>query len=265
MSEENKETPAFNEAQLAALTELIGKTTAPIINAAVTSHMKRQPNPADEFKKLLTKESLSPLLTELMEASGVKPAGTETGGGSQPAKPDPKIAALEAQLSDMKTAMARAAEETKAAQESARNEKALAALKSELAPHVRPEGLDMAADLLFKARKRVTFDEQGTPLMSVKRAPYAGAAEEDVPMPLADGVQHWLKSEEAKIFIPAPAANQQQRQGAPGPRPQMQRTANGVPKYDQPATTDAEKIRRAQEQAQAYAAQFPHLATTGNL
>jgi hypothetical protein len=260
MPEESKETPpgAFTEAQIAALTELIGKTTAPIINAAVTSHMKRQPNPADEFKKLLTKDSLAPLLTELMEASGTKPT-VETPGGTQPPKADPKIAALEAQLADMKSAMARSAQETKAAQEAARDEKALASLKSELAPHVRPEGLDMAADLLFKARKRVTFDEQGTPLMSVKRAPYAGAAEEDIPMPLTDGVQHWLKSEEAKIFIPAPAANtQQQRPGARAPSHQ-QRSSGNVPTYDQPATTDAEKIRRANEQAQILGAKYPEL------
>jgi hypothetical protein len=256
MSEESN-APAFSEAQVAALTELIAKTTAPIINSAVTSHLKRQPNIAEEIKKALTKEAIAPIFEELLEnAPDDEDAGSGK-GGSPPNRPDPAVEALKAKVAELTTTLTKQAEETKSAQEAARNEKALGALKTALGSHVRPEALDIAASHLFVAQKRITFDEQGNPLFTVRRAQYPGAAEEDVSMPLADGVHHWIKSSEGKFFAPAPGA----AAGAPGaPAPRRIATGgDGMPRYDQPATTDAEKSRRASEREAAIRQRYPEL------
>lgn len=246
---------AFNEAQQAEL----GK----IVNAAVTSQLKRGLGPAigealktvNWAETLKLDEAISGRLDQLLKEEE-KPTEQQ----QVATKPDPKVSALEAKVQELTKTLQQQADEVKSAKEAARNEKALSDLKGILGSHVRPEALDIAASHLFLAQKRVTFDEQGNPLFTVKRAPYAGAAEEDTPMPLADGVAHWLKTDEGKFFLPAPSAGTPPR-GPLGPRtPSQQRAAGTMPTYDQPATTDAEKIRRAEEQAQALAAKYPHLA-----
>ncbi|HEY3497128.1 MAG TPA: hypothetical protein VGK73_20660 [Polyangiaceae bacterium] len=242
-----------------------------IVNSAVTSQLKRSLGPgiAEALKGVNWAETLKlddvvkERLDELLPPDEADPdagsGGGKAGGGKAATRPDPQVAALTAQVSELKTALEQQATKAKAAEESARDEKAQAALRSALAPHVRADALDIAASHLFVAQKRIAFDENGTPLFTVKRAAFAGGPEEDVQMPLADGVQHWIKSSEGKFFAPAPGG---QPGGAPNggvPR-RMNLGSDGLPQYDKPATTDAEKVRRAQEQAQALAAKYPHLA-----
>lgn len=254
-------------AAAATFTEAQQGEIAKIVNSAVSSHLKRGLAPAigealktvNWAETLKLDETLEAKLAKLKEAA--PPGGTDPNAVNQPPKVDPQVAALTAKVQELTQNIQRQQDEVKAAKEQARNEKAFADLKSALGGQVRPEALDIAARDLFLAQKRVTFDEQGNPLFTVKKAPYAGAAEEDVPMPLTDGVSHWLKSEEGKFFLPAPTAGTQNAgRVPPGPRnQQQQRSAGGVPKYDTPATTDAEKIRRAEEQTAAILAKYPHL------
>lgn len=254
-------------AAAATFTEAQQGEIAKIVNSAVSSHLKRGLAPAigEALKTVNWAETLK--LDEALDAKiaklGEKPAGgTEQGGGTQQPKVDPQVAALTAKVQELTANIQKQQDEVKAANERARNEKAFADLKSALGGQVRPETLDLASRDLFLAQKRITFDEQGNPLFTVKKAPYAGATEEDVPMPLTDGVAHWLKSEEAKVFLPPPSAGAQGGgRVPPGPRAQQQQrtgSAGALPTYDKPATTDAEKIRRAEEQAAALIARLPN-------
>jgi hypothetical protein len=247
--------PAFTEAQTAEL----GK----IVNAAVTSHIKRGLGPAigealkgfDFGAALKLDDVLDAKLEKLLADAGDDDAPGKP--GNQPPKPDPKIAALEAKLAEVTGKLEAEAKARTEAEGKARDEKALAALKTALGPHVRPEALEIAASHLFVAQKRVEVDEAGNVLLKVRKAPFAGGAEEDVPMPLADGVQHWVKSSEGKFFAPAPASG---GQGPAGGAPRrVNHGSDGLPVYDKPATTDAEKIRRAEERAQALQAKYPNL------
>lgn len=244
--------PAFTEDQLKAI--------GTVVNQAITTHAKRKPEKslADELKAVDWKAIVTPVLEGW--ATEKKLVGSDTPPADH-SKPDPKVAALEAKLQALETKSREDAEKLARAQSEARDKDAMAALRSALGQHVRADALDIAARDLFHAQKRVTFDEQGNPLFTVKRAAYAGGTEEDTPMPLADGVQHWLKSSEAKFFLPPPGGSGAPPGGAPSAR-RVAAGADGLPVYDKPATTDAEKVRRAAEQAQALAAKYPHLAGT---
>ena len=169
-------------------------------------------------------------------------------------KPDPKIAALETKLAEVTEKLKAEATERQKAVEEGRSKDAQAALRSALTGHVRPEALDLAVRDLYVAQKRVTLDEQGNPLIKVRRKDYAGA-DEDVDMPLADGVQHWLKTPEGKFFAPPPSGGADPKGGG-GPRRTTQLGRDGLPHYDTPATTDAEKLRRAQEREEVYRARM---------
>jgi hypothetical protein len=174
------------------------------------------------------------------------------------AKPDPKISSLEGQLAEMKETLRKQSEATQAAENRARDERGFNQLKTALAEHVRPEALEIAARDLFLAQKRVSFDEQGSPLLTVKRAPFAGQAEEDVALPLGDGVAHWLKTSEAKLFLPAPGGGDPKLMQR-GPRAGHRAGPDGMPVYEQPATTDAERVRRAQERSEILKQKYPDI------
>jgi hypothetical protein len=229
-----------------------------IVNGAFKDQLKRSLGPGitEALKATKWDEVLAaPVKTLLEQQAPPPPPG---GDPAQPAKPDPKIAALESKLAALETKAREDADKLAKAQSEARDKDTMSALRTALTPHVRPEVLDLAVRDLFVSQRRVSYDEQGNPLFTVKRSAYAGAAEEDTPMPLADGAQHWLKSPEAKFFMPAAGG------GAPPPGGGAPRRPaagdNGLPAYDKPATTDHEKIRRADEQAAVLAAKYPHLA-----
>jgi hypothetical protein len=173
-------------------------------------------------------------------------------------KADPEVAALKAKLEEVTAKLTTEAAERQKAVEATKNEKALAALKTALGPLVRPEALEIAASHLFVAQKRITTDEQGNPLIKVRKAAYAGGAEEDVELPLADGIQHWMKSSEGKFFAPAPGGGGADPKGGGAAR-RVATGNDGMPTYDKPATTDAEKIRRVTEREQAIRERYPDL------
>lgn len=163
----------------------------------------------------------------------------------------PELAAMSAKLEDTLKRFDIADKARILAEEKQRDGQTMAQLKEALKA-VRPDMVDTAAKLLFHVDKRISYDEAGNPLFTVKRAPIPGMAEEDVPLPLAAGVEQWLKTKDASPFVASPAA------GGPGGRGGKSplgvptgRNALGMPKYDGPATTDDEKVARAAENERA--------------
>jgi hypothetical protein len=249
--EEKKDPPGGGSEPPPVFTEDQTKAMGAIVNAAVTSQLKRTLGPAltDAIGGLKLSETIA------AEVAKLKP---ETPEPKHSDKPDPKVSALEATVQELKQKLAADAEERKKLVEASRDKDGLAALKSALAPLVRPEALEIAARDLFVAQKRVSFDEQGNPLITVRKAAFAGGTEEDVQMPLSDGVQHWIKTPEGKFFAPAPSGGAQDPRGNGAPR-RVNTGLDGMPRYEGPATTDAEKIRRAGEREAALKQRFPEL------
>ncbi len=253
--EESKDPPAGGAPPPAAFTPEQLTALGQVVNSALTDKLKGfeknklGPAIAESLKGLNWEETLSPVMAKF------KPPEPEP----KPAdgKPDPKVTALESQLADVKKLLAAEAAERQKAVDEGRAKDARAALRSALTPHVRADALDIAVRDLFDAQKRVTLDENGRALIKVSRADYSGAPE-DVDMPLTDGVAQWIKTSEGKFFAPAPGGTQETRGGA-GPRRSTATGRDGLPQYDGPATTDEEKVRRAEERESAYRARHPHL------
>lgn len=226
-----------------------------MVNGAISAKLKKElgPSIAEALKTVSWKDIVAPIVTELVP----KPAETQATGQLLEAKPDPRLSALEGKYTELeKTYQAEKAARVEAESRS-RDSAAFAALKTALTDHVRPDMLEIAARDLFLSQKRVTFDENGRPLLTVKKAPFQGGEEEEVQLTLQDGAAHWAKTE-GKVFAPPPQGAGVRGAG-PGPR-HVNTGRDGLPVYDAPANSDSEKLRRASEQAEALARKYPHIS-----
>ncbi len=215
--------------------------TADELNSAITGHLKRaEAKQADTLKALLASEfaKLTPPKADPV---------VETDSKAKPVAPE--MAALQEQLKTLQTTMQAERSRAEAAEQKQRNDKAFIDLKAALGKTVRPELLDIAAENLFHAKRRVEFDEAGNALFkTIRQTP--GFADDEVLMPLADGVASFLKSKEAAVYLPAPGGASPNT-AARGSRIPQVSAAPLQQQYTSPANTDEEKVMRAMERVQA--------------
>ncbi len=190
-----------------------------IVNAAITSQLKRF-DVEGKIKEAIEGLDLESKIKSALE--GVVPKPGE-GGPDKDKKKDvpPEIQAQLQKLADdletEKAARKSAEEQRVKAEQDARFNEARSVLRNLLAPKVRPELLDVLVDKLAKLDGRLKVDEDGNATLAVKKAPFKGAAEEDVDLPIDDGVKSLLGSKEIHPFLPAPGG--QQGGGGPGKGP----------------------------------------------
>lgn len=235
-----------------ALTDDQKKEIGALVSAALKGEGSRMVAKAVEgaLKELKLGETIA------AEVAKLKPAEPDQKPEKGESKPDPKVSALESKLAEVTKKLELEAAERQKAVDEGRAKDAKAALRSALTGLVRPEALDIAVRDLFDAQKVVTLDEQGNPLIKVRRKDYAGA-DEVVDMPLGDGIGHWIKTQDGKFYAPAPNGGGSDPKGGRGPqRGAAPLGRDGLPNYEQPATTDAEKLRRAEERQVAYLARM---------
>lgn len=192
-----------------------------IVNAAVSSQLKRAlPKVLAETLGPAINAALEPALKPLQESLAALPKpGTEPApdakakvkGKVDADEPDPKVVALEQKIAklelDNKAAKESAARERQAARES----KAFSDLRQELTGKVRPEALD-AVSTLLRARNQVVIDDAGNVSLKLRCSLEKGLPEEDVELPLAEAIPHFIKTKEAALFVPPP------NQGGAGPK-----------------------------------------------
>jgi hypothetical protein len=208
--------PLFSEEQLAA----IGQT----VNAAVTSHLKRQPALAEQLKGVDWKGLIGPVVTELIP----KPDDSGSGGGSgdggkakggKAASDDAVARQLQELATKLEASETARKEEARLRAESETNRKLDAAklkLRSGLADKLAPGMTDIAIDHLTLVQGRLKVDEQGNALFRVKRAPYKGAPEADEDIALEEAIPVLLEEPGMKLFRAAPKPTG--GGGPPGPR-----------------------------------------------
>lgn len=230
--------------------QLTAEQVAQIVNAAVTSHIKRLDLPktiADAVAKA------APVAATPVQA----PTETEDAPSKKGGKVDPNYAALQQKLELMEKRANDAEAARKAAESKSRDDRAYNELRNALTGKIRPDVLESVTRLLHVGDKRVEIDESGNVLFRARRQPAPGLPEEDTLLPLQDGVDTYLKSKEAAAFIPAPTATTTANTQARASRmPQTSAPKGAVPKYDTEAKSDEEMARRAYEVEQTMQGKF---------
>lgn len=214
-----------------------------LVNSAVTAQLKRaftkELAPAIQAAMAPLKQELDALKQKDGDAAQAQPNG----------KKNPEMLALEQRLEQMQAALQKAEDEKTAERKAAREDRAFSELVSSLTGKVRPGTETMVAKLL-KADGKLIVDEEAGAVLRVRGSRVKGMPEEDLDLPIVDGVAHYLKTKDAQIFLPSPSNGGAGSEGrvsptarrAPGEKP---------PTFDKPPATDEEAAARTLAQFEA--------------
>lgn len=229
-----------------------------MVTGAVRSHTKREVQTAlkTAFEELKLEEMIAGAVQKIHPPKPVEDDKQKPDAS----KPDPRLIALEEKAAQLEKQYKAEFEAREKAEKRSRDDAARSALRTSLAPafegHPNAAAVvDTVAQLLFDAQKRVNHDESGNPTFTFRKSPGHGLEPEDMQFSISDGVSQWLKSDEAKIFLPPP--NPQKGALQSTPNRQVTRNANGVPTYERPAENDDERVRRASERAALLSQRMP--------
>lgn len=207
---------------------------AAMVNAAVSNHMKRF---TEKQLPSLFESALKPIHDKL-SATPATPAVPDT-------KKSPEYAALEQKLAEFEKRSAADSARAQAAERKQREDRAFSDLRTQLTGKVLPDFLDVVSSHLFQVQGVVKFEEDGTAVFATTRkSPYG---DEDIRLPIKEGVEAWLKSDAARPYLPAPGSS-----GA-SPHPANKGTQGHFfnPQFDPSKATDEEKIMHSMAQVAA--------------
>jgi hypothetical protein len=183
-----------------------------IVNAAVTSQLKRAlPTAISEAIGAINfGEQIEGAVKKLIPQP---PAdnGDGKGGKGQPtsdieSKLQKQLETIATELENEKKARQAAEQAREEAETQRKRDAALSAFRSGVAPKVKPELQDVFVEHF--GSRRLKIDKDGNPLLTVRRAPYKGAPEEDADLPLGEALPLFLASKDVQPFLPAPGGQQ---------------------------------------------------------
>jgi len=188
---------------------------AKIANSAVSSQLKRF---EEKFSKSLT-DTLAKTLDEKLSRKAADDAGNGDGKGEGKGaaqKADPEMLKLKEQLEKLTKANEEERRLRTEAEERNRREKAELTLRTELVEKhgLRAEHAEALVDR-WMARGTLKFNDDGEPVLTVKRARSKGARAEELEFSLSEGVADWAKGDDAKPWLPAAGASQANQRNAP--------------------------------------------------
>jgi hypothetical protein len=184
------------------------------LNRAITSRFK-------DFEKKLDKSNeglvttLSSKLEELVtgKLESLQPKPDDKGEGSKPAGESPEMKAMARQLAEVQKALEKSNQEKDVERARSRDRDLRSKLQEALSgAGITGVQLKHAVGVLVDAEKRVRIDDDDRVLFK---------GDDGDELPLADGVKSWVKTDEAKIYLPPRGS-----QGS-GDRSQGKGTPNG--------------------------------------
>lgn len=185
-----------------------------IVAGIVSATLKKAvPDAIGGALKAFTETELAPIKARLSEPA--KTPETQTPKAEQAGGPDPFVVELQAKIAKLEADGKAAREAAAAERRKALQSKAYSDLRQQLNGKVKPEAVDILADVL-RARKLVSYDDDGNVKLKVLHAPVRGMAEEEAELPLSEALPIFLKSKEASMFLPAPSTG-----AGPGAKPAM--------------------------------------------
>lgn len=191
------------------------------INSAVTSQLKRS------LKDVVTKGDIEALATSLTEkvTAAVKPADDKQAKGGKADETNPELKKMQERLDQLAAA-------NKKATDDATTEKRGRLLDKAQADLHRALFVDGIGDKKQKAKaeyaevlgghfgQKLKVTDDGKVVMTIRKAAAKGLPEEDADVDIGEGLSHWIKSDAARAYLPAPLTG-----GRPaGTRTQQART-----------------------------------------
>lgn len=220
------------------LTEAQVKYLGGMVNQIVTSHLKRQPTIADQLKDFKWDEVLTPVVQKLVPSPN---PGSEDKGGKKPELDEyqKQLAKLAEDVKNSEKSRIDAENRAKASETARRVDAGKLKLRSALTGHVNDGALDHVINHLTVVSNRLVVDDDGNAKLRVKRPEFPGMPPMDIEVSVDDAIKDILSESDMKIFLPAPGGKGGSNPG-PGGKTVHSSQFSGV------ATTDAEKIFRAQ-------------------
>lgn len=178
------------------------------INSAVTSQLKRS------LKDVVTKADIEALATSLTEkvTAAVKPADDKKPADKKGDESNPELKKMQERFDLLEKA-------NKAARDEAAAEKRGRLLdKSQADIHrmLFVDGVAVSEKQKLKAKaeyaellteafgRKLKVTDDGQVVMTIRKAPVKGMPEEDSDVPIGEGLTHWIKSDAAHAYLPAP-------------------------------------------------------------
>jgi hypothetical protein len=192
------------------------------VNGAVSTHLTRALSKRDEALKT----ELQTMFAQLKPAAETTPPAKDTSADTDALKGI--HAKYEKQIAELKEAADRERGQREQEFKKRMSGEERESLKSYLAEHGVPPALVPAAvAYLHTELKRVARDDDGNiQYVSQEKGP-TGSYEDRVP--LKDGVERFLKSDEGKHFLPAkPVAGAGNRGGSPGSKSNQPQSTEGM-------------------------------------
>lgn len=240
MATENTQSPTGTAAETQPSDAVNLDQIRTIVSGIVSSTLKAslpkvvQETLSSSLKTALDAE-LAPIREKLTAAPAMHPDKGKQDDKEKAPEVDPRIADLEKKLAKMGEDNRAFRAQAEAERKRARETKAFGDLRQQLTGKVRPDAIDVVADLM-RARGLVAYDDDGNVSMKVRRAPMKGMPEEDADLPLSEALPFWLGSKEAQLFLPPPSApSDGKRAGFNGPAPRSQ--SNGTARSADPVST----------------------------
>ncbi len=200
-----------------------------IANQAATAQLKRF---AEKQLPTVLEGFMKPYL-EKLEKLSVAPQQSDP----KESKKSPEFAALEQKLAEVEKRAAEADSRRASAEKKQREDRAFSELKGALSGKVLPEFLDMVSSHLFQVQRVVDTNDEGESVFNFTKKSQYG--DEELRLPIKDGVEQWLRSESAKPFVPAPGTS-----GA-SQKPRGNTAPSINPQFDPAKASAEEKILHA--------------------
>lgn len=178
---------------------------AQIVNSAVTSQLKRAlPKVVAELKTSLA-EQLKPAEPEA-DASDETDSKAKASGND----------AVEKQIEKLQRKLREVEKRERDKEQALATERARTQLRSALSGKVREDMTDIAVSHLMNVENRVSFDNEGNAVFK----------HDDIEWSIGEGIAEYLKTDQAKPFLPAPKTPNKQS------LPQDLRTARNAPQSE---------------------------------
>lgn len=187
-----------------------------MVTGAVKNHLKKML--PESLTAALAGLKLDERFASLETKLAAPPAPQQT-PASEPHRTEleKKLAAIEAQLAEEKTARALAENARIQADEARAFDGARLALRNALKDKAGEDYLDDWVDRLSVIDKRLSVSEDGKPMLKVRHSAHKSIPEEDVDMTLEQAIPVLLSKPEYKKYQPAPGGTNDGRR-SPGPR-----------------------------------------------